>query len=84
MSSPALWDSWTDDAIIRDRAAGKWLDLSKQRFMGHEGKYLKVGGPLNVPALAAGASRARCRPAHRGPDAISPHASPTSCSLRAR
>jgi FMN-dependent oxidoreductase (nitrilotriacetate monooxygenase family) len=44
-----LWDSWTDDAIVRDRESGKWLDLDKQRFSGHDGKYLKVGGPLNVP-----------------------------------
>jgi FMN-dependent oxidoreductase (nitrilotriacetate monooxygenase family) len=44
-----LWDSWTDDAMVRDRASGQWLDLDKQRFTGHQGKYLNVGGPLNVP-----------------------------------
>ncbi len=44
----ALWDSWADDAIVRDRASGQWLDLTKQRFGGHTGQYLKVGGPLNV------------------------------------
>lgn len=43
-----LWDSWADDAVVRDRESGKWLDLAKQRFTGHSGKYLKVGGPLNV------------------------------------
>lgn len=45
----ALWDSWTDEAILRDRVAGQWLDLGGQRFHGHRGDYLKVGGPLNVP-----------------------------------
>jgi FMN-dependent oxidoreductase (nitrilotriacetate monooxygenase family) len=49
-----LWDSWADDAMIRDRESGKWLDLGKQRFTGHEGKYLKVGGPLNVPRSPQG------------------------------
>ena len=44
-----LWDSWTDGAILNDRAGGQWLDLEKQRFHGHTGHYLKVGGPLNVP-----------------------------------
>jgi len=50
----ALWDSWADDAIVSDREAGQWLDLSKQRFSGHEGKYLKVAGPLNVPRSPQG------------------------------
>ncbi|MCB2048510.1 MAG: LLM class flavin-dependent oxidoreductase [Novosphingobium sp.] len=44
-----LWDSWADDAIVRDKASGKWLDLDKLRFHGHEGKYLKSAGPLNIP-----------------------------------
>jgi FMN-dependent oxidoreductase (nitrilotriacetate monooxygenase family) len=45
----ALWDSWDDDAIVRDRTGGEFLKLEQQRFFGHAGKYLKVGGPLNVP-----------------------------------
>lgn len=49
-----LWDSWTDDAVVRDREGGKWLDLGKQRFTGHSGKYLKVAGPLNVPRSPQG------------------------------
>lgn len=44
-----LWDSWADDAIVRDRSSGKWLDLDRLRFHGHEGKYLKSAGPLNIP-----------------------------------
>ncbi len=44
-----LWDSWADEAILRDRASGKWLDIGKLRFHGHEGQYLKVAGPLNIP-----------------------------------
>lgn len=45
----SLWDSWADDAIVRDRKMGRWLDLEKQRFHGHAGEYLSVSGPLNVP-----------------------------------
>ena len=44
-----LWDSWADEAIVRDHANGKWLDLDKLRFHGHTGDYLKVAGPLNIP-----------------------------------
>ena len=49
-----LWDSWADDAIVRDRENGVWIDLDKQRFGGHQGKYLKVRGPLNVPRSPQG------------------------------
>lgn len=50
----ALWDSWTDDAIVRDQAGGNYLDLDKQRFHGFEGKDIKVGGPLNTPRCPQG------------------------------
>lgn len=44
-----LWDSWADDAILRNRESGQWLDLDKLRFHGHSGDYLEVAGPLNIP-----------------------------------
>jgi len=50
----SLWDSWTDDAIVRDRERGLWLDLDKQRFHGHAGQYISVAGPLNVPRSPQG------------------------------
>jgi FMN-dependent oxidoreductase (nitrilotriacetate monooxygenase family) len=43
-----LWDSWEDDAIIRDRSTGKYIDPAKLHVLGHRGKHFKVRGPLNV------------------------------------
>ena len=42
-----LWDCWDDDAIIRDRASGRFLDPSKVRALNHAGKFFQVRGPLN-------------------------------------
>jgi FMN-dependent oxidoreductase (nitrilotriacetate monooxygenase family) len=44
----ALWDSYEDDAFVRDRATGRFLDRSKQHVLDHEGEYFKVRGPLNL------------------------------------
>lgn len=43
-----LWDSWDDDAIIRDRTTGKYIDPKKLHVLDHVGKHFKVKGPLNV------------------------------------
>jgi FMN-dependent oxidoreductase (nitrilotriacetate monooxygenase family) len=45
----ALWDSIDDDAILLDRESGLFADPAKIRRINHDGKYLKVRGPLNVP-----------------------------------
>ena len=45
----SLWDSWSDDAIIDDRANGKYLKRNSVREGGHEGTFYNVAGPLNVP-----------------------------------
>lgn len=44
----ALWDSYEDDAFVRDRETGVFLDRSKQHVLGHEGTYFQVRGPLNL------------------------------------
>lgn len=44
-----LWDSWEDDAVLADKAAGVWADSERIRTVDHEGKHFKVRGPLNVP-----------------------------------
>jgi len=44
----ALWDSFEDDAHIRDRAMARYIDWQKVHQLNHEGKYFKVAGPLNV------------------------------------
>ena len=43
-----LWDSWADDAFVRDAATGIYFDPAKLHVLNHEGKYLKVRGPLNI------------------------------------
>ncbi|TCR71768.1 LLM class flavin-dependent oxidoreductase [Rhizobium sp. BK376] len=43
-----LWDSWEDEAIIRDRASGRFFDSAKVHRLNHEGRNFNVRGPLNV------------------------------------
>ena len=43
-----LWDSWADDAFIRDVDSGIYFDPAKLHVLDHKGKYLKVRGPLNI------------------------------------
>jgi alkanesulfonate monooxygenase len=43
-----LWDSWEDDAFIRDQEAGVFFDPDKLHTLGHKGEYLSVRGPLNI------------------------------------
>jgi alkanesulfonate monooxygenase len=43
-----LWDSWADDAFVRDIEHGIFFDPAKMHVLGHKGKYLSVRGPLNI------------------------------------
>ena len=43
-----LWDSWADDALIRNVETGIFFDPEKLHVLGHKGKYLSVRGPLNI------------------------------------
>ena len=43
-----LWDSWADDAFIRDVERGIYFDPEKLHVLNHKGKYFSVRGPLNV------------------------------------
>ena len=43
-----LWDSWEDDAFLRDKESGVWFDREKMHILDHRGKYFSVRGPLNV------------------------------------
>lgn len=43
-----LWDSFEDDAFIRDAASGVYFDPAKLHKLNHVGKFLKVEGPLNI------------------------------------
>src|SRR5262245_47724172 len=43
-----LWDSWADDAFIRDVETGVYFDPEKLHILNHKGEFLKVRGPLNI------------------------------------
>jgi FMN-dependent oxidoreductase (nitrilotriacetate monooxygenase family) len=43
-----LWDSWADDAFIRDVEAGIYFDPDKLHILNHKGPYFSVRGPLNI------------------------------------
>ncbi len=45
----ALWDSWAEDAILDDRAAGRYAKADRIRPIHHKGRYYEVAGPLNIP-----------------------------------
>jgi N-acetyl-S-(2-succino)cysteine monooxygenase len=43
-----LWDSWEEDALLTDKASGKFIDASKLHVLNHKGKFFNVKGPLNI------------------------------------
>ena len=43
-----LWDSWADDAFIRDVENGIFFDPAKMHVLDHKGEFLSVRGPLNI------------------------------------
>jgi FMN-dependent oxidoreductase (nitrilotriacetate monooxygenase family) len=49
-----LWDSWDDDAFIRDRATGRFFDPAKMHRLNHHGHFFDVEGPLNIGRSAQG------------------------------
>lgn len=49
-----LWDSWDDDAFIRDRASGRFFDPEKMHRLNHRGRFFTVEGPLNAGRSAQG------------------------------
>lgn len=50
----ALWDSWSDDAVLDDRAGGQYARAEAIRPIHHEGQHYQVAGPLNVPRSPQG------------------------------
>lgn len=43
-----LWNSWEDDAFIRDKIDGAFFEKDKLHPLNHRGRHFKVDGPLNV------------------------------------
>ncbi|GBE65464.1 putative FMNH2-utilizing oxygenase [Mycobacterium sp. MFM001] len=44
-----LWDSWEDDAVIRDAATGRYIDRDKLHYIDFVGEYFSVKGPSITP-----------------------------------
>ena len=49
-----LWDSWDEDAFIRDKESGISFDTTKMHVLNHKGKHFQVRGPLNVACSPQG------------------------------
>lgn len=49
-----LWDSWEDDALVLDRAAGLFADPDKVHELDFEGEWFRSRGPLTVPRSPQG------------------------------
>ena len=49
-----LWDSWSDDAIVDDRAGGLYADPKRVRTIDFKGPNYQVRGPLNLPRSPQG------------------------------
>ncbi|WP_218010755.1 LLM class flavin-dependent oxidoreductase [Herbidospora mongoliensis] len=44
-----LWDSWEDDAVIKDVATGRYLDADRVHHVDYAGASFSVTGPLITP-----------------------------------
>ena len=44
-----LWDSWDEDAFVRNKASGRYFDPERLHVLDHKGEHFSVRGPLNVP-----------------------------------
>lgn len=43
-----LWDSWEEDAVVGDKASGRFVDPAKMHVANHHGAFFDVAGPLNI------------------------------------
>jgi FMN-dependent oxidoreductase (nitrilotriacetate monooxygenase family) len=43
-----LWDSWAEDAFVRDVEGGIYFDPERLHVLDHKGEFLSVRGPLNI------------------------------------
>jgi alkanesulfonate monooxygenase SsuD/methylene tetrahydromethanopterin reductase-like flavin-dependent oxidoreductase (luciferase family) len=44
-----LWDSWEDDAVIRDVSTGRYIDRNKLHYIDFHGEHFSVKGPSITP-----------------------------------
>ncbi len=43
-----LWDSWEDDAFVRNKETGQFFDPEKLHRVNHKGEFFSVQGPLTI------------------------------------
>ncbi len=73
-----LWDSWEDDAFVRDKQSGVFFDPTKLHRLNHKGEHFSVEGPLNIArskqgqpvVFQAGSSESGKNLAAKGADAV--------------
>lgn len=78
-----LWDSWEDDAFVRNKESGQYFDKEKMHELNYEGDFFKIQGPLNIERspqgqpiiFQAGASPKGSAFAARNADAVFTNAS---------
>jgi alkanesulfonate monooxygenase SsuD/methylene tetrahydromethanopterin reductase-like flavin-dependent oxidoreductase (luciferase family) len=61
-----LWDSWEDDAVIRDVTTGRYVDTDKLHYIDFTGQYFSVKGPSITPRPPQGQPLVAAL-AHAGP-----------------
>lgn len=49
-----LWNTWDDDAFVRDRESGRYFEPERMHVVHHEGKFFKVDGALNIARAPQG------------------------------
>ena len=49
-----LWDSWQPDALVGDKASGRYVDPARIHKLHHQGRWFKVRGPLTIPRSPQG------------------------------
>jgi alkanesulfonate monooxygenase SsuD/methylene tetrahydromethanopterin reductase-like flavin-dependent oxidoreductase (luciferase family) len=49
-----LWDSWEDDAVIRDPSTGRYIDRNKLHYIDFVGEFFSVRGPSITPRSPQG------------------------------
>jgi FMN-dependent oxidoreductase (nitrilotriacetate monooxygenase family) len=76
-----LWDSWEDDAFVRDAENNQYFDKEKMHELNYKGEFFNVKGPLNIDRseqgqpiiFQAGASKKGSNFAARYADAVFTH-----------
>jgi alkanesulfonate monooxygenase SsuD/methylene tetrahydromethanopterin reductase-like flavin-dependent oxidoreductase (luciferase family) len=81
-----LWDSWEDDAEIRDVATGRFIDRDKLHFVDFAGRFFSVRGPSITPRPPQGQpvvlALAHARHDGRSPSSLVPRSDDSSAAIR--